>query len=225
MPKVKRRRSCPRRRPKRRARRRITISRNVVPDSKVVRHRYCSNINIDPGIGSAANYLFRANSVFDPDYTGIGHQPLGYDQLGVFYDHYVVMGAKITAKFVSLNTDGALGSAVVGIMLKDNASPLTNPTGIIEQSRSGYRIMTNSRAQGLATVTSTYSPRKFFGIKDISDNRSLLGANLSSNPPEDAYFHVFAAPLDPAINTSGLSVLITIEYLVKYTERKTLVQS
>jgi hypothetical protein len=39
---------------------------------------------------SVADYIFRANSLFDPDRTSGGHQPLGYDQLTPSYNRYRV---------------------------------------------------------------------------------------------------------------------------------------
>lgn len=42
-------------------------------------------------------YRFRGNSLYDPDYTGIGVQPYGFDQLcPTFYNNYNVRGSKIT---------------------------------------------------------------------------------------------------------------------------------
>jgi len=61
---------------------------------QIVKLRYAEDVNISAGI-ALGSYDFRANSIFDPNLTGIGHQPLGHDQWAVFYDHYVVLGARI----------------------------------------------------------------------------------------------------------------------------------
>ena len=37
-----------------------------------------------------------------PNHTGVGHQPLYFDQLMTIYNHYIVIGAKITVKFYSV---------------------------------------------------------------------------------------------------------------------------
>ena len=37
----------------------------------------------------------------DPNHTGVGHQPLYFDQLMTIYNHYIVIGAKITVKFTA----------------------------------------------------------------------------------------------------------------------------
>lgn len=207
--------------PRRRTPRYREIS-NIVPDSKIVRHRYVQQIVLNASTGLNAVALFRANSIFDPDFLVGGHQPLGYDQWSVFYDHYVVIGSKINVKFISASTSGTLGSAMCGILLKDNSAQLVEPQNIMEQSNSNYRLMTNQNAGGAVSVSATYSPKKFFGIKDISDNRSLLGSSINSNPSEEAYYHVYAAPLAAGIDAAPLSAIVTIQYTVMYSERKSL---
>ncbi len=209
----------------RRKPRKSTISKNIVPDSHIVRLRYVETFQLNPGAaGQASTHIFRANSIFDPNLTGVGHQPLGHDQWAVFYDHYNVIGSKITAKFIS-NGDDFSGPAHVGVLLKDDTTTIIDPVNIMEQSNSRYKVMTSANATQLATVQGFYSPKKFFAIKDISDNRSILGAAFGSNPVEDAYFHVYAGPLNSGIDTTAFNCIITIEYLCQFTERKALAQS
>lgn len=60
---------------------------------------------------SAGTWVFRANSLFDPDYTGAGHQPRGFDQLCSSngpYNRYLVTGVK-WAFHAAGSTDGWLG--------------------------------------------------------------------------------------------------------------------
>ena len=43
----------------------------------------------------------RLNSLFDPNLSGLGHQPRGFDQLMAVYEKYTVVAAKITVCYVS----------------------------------------------------------------------------------------------------------------------------
>ena len=36
--------------------------------------------------------IFSLSSLFDPDVTGTGHQPVGYDQIMALYEEYIVKG-------------------------------------------------------------------------------------------------------------------------------------
>jgi len=53
--------------------------------------------------GGDYTYIFRLNSLFDPDYTGGGHQPMGHDELATLYDNYQV--TKVTWHVYSANLD------------------------------------------------------------------------------------------------------------------------
>jgi hypothetical protein len=59
--------------------------------------------SLDPAaVGAGVQYA--SNSIFDPNLTATGHQPLSHDQWSQFYQHYLVMGSKITIKV--LNYEG-----------------------------------------------------------------------------------------------------------------------
>lgn len=50
----------------------------------VVRHRYAGTLKfsaISAGTPVNRSYTMRMNSLFDPDFSGAGHQPYGYDQM------------------------------------------------------------------------------------------------------------------------------------------------
>ena len=76
--------------------------------------------------GSVAftTHTFRANSVFDPDWTGAGHQPTRFDQLAALYQRYEVLKSKIRVQFTTgqladTSTTVALGPWHVGVVVAD----------------------------------------------------------------------------------------------------------
>lgn len=199
--------------------------KNIVPDSHVVKLRYVDNASLDANIGLTAQHLYRANSIFDPDLTAVGHQPLGHDQWLPFYDHYTVIGSKCTVHFTTANSDASLGSQMVGVLLQDSTASITNPNNIMEQTGSGYKVLTNASAGQTATVSKGFSAKKFFGLQSVKDNRALIGAAQQTNPTELAYFNVYQTALNSTHNPDFVRIIVTIEYTVLYTERKTLAQS
>jgi hypothetical protein len=44
--------------------------------------------------GGGAFYSFAVNSAFDPNFTGVGAQPLGFDQYSALYGRYRVLGVR-----------------------------------------------------------------------------------------------------------------------------------
>ncbi len=82
---------------------------------QLVKMRYFADVELDPGAGAMAAHIFSANGLFDPDITGVGHQPYSFDQWMAVYDHYHVVGAKISVTFLS--TQEAAANNHVGVSL------------------------------------------------------------------------------------------------------------
>ena len=61
---------------------------------------------------SKAPYIFTLNGLYDPNITGTGHQPRGYDQITPFYKAYTVLGVSIrirsSASNLNVNADAVL---------------------------------------------------------------------------------------------------------------------
>jgi hypothetical protein len=202
----------------------LTIQKEIgFSNSQRVKMRFCEQFTIDPSTGVAQGYIFRANSCFDPNETGTGHQPLGFDQWMAFYDHYTVLENSIKV------TCHAPGEGVVGtnagflaIVLKDNSSSLTgNLLNVLaEQGRSKTTPFTVAGGnKGVVTLSHRVNIRKFFGRTDIMDNSDLKG-NISLNPVEQLYWHILVASADNGANLAKCFLFIEMELDVQFTEPK-----
>jgi len=193
------------------------------PKQTCVKLRYVDGFSLNPGVSSLAQYLFRANSCFDPNYSAIGHQPSAFDNWSQFYNHYTVLGAKITAQ---LHVDPASvqsGGIMFGIHLSDDISFTADPTTAMEQGLLKYRMGNVSPVQGSGNglkVTKTFSAKKFFNVKDVKDNTGRLGALTSANPTDLAYFMVIAGPTpaSTSVDLTGFQVTVIIDYIVLFSE-------
>lgn len=214
-------------RKKRRARSNLTSVQSTasVAPSQLVKLRYVESVVINPATGLVGAHIFSASSIFDPDVTGGGHQPLGRDEWAIFYDHYTVIGSKCTARFFSDTSAANTGNAMVGVMVKDNATTTNTPSTMLEQTNTYPKMLTNSSAQGAVIATKGYSAKRFFGLSNVNDNRTVVGAQFGSSPTDQAYFHVYVTPTTSSDNVGDVNVVVTIEYLCLMTERKTLTAS
>lgn len=226
----------PRRPTGRRTKRRKTVRRRTrrsrIPlgiqrkATQLARLRYCTGIELSPGtLGTLGYHLFRANSCHDPDHTGTGHQPMSWDEYSELYNHYVVLGSKITVQFTS-QAASTLSPPVVGIFISDDTTHSTSGiTTLIEQNRCRYRMLAHSYYQKPTTMVSRFSTKKFFNVTDVKDNLDRLGAPIGSNPSEEGYFVVFCGDSNEGEDISGVYGLVTIEYIVAFSEPKELAQS
>jgi len=184
--------------------------------------RYHDSILLTPPSAGVATYnMFSANGMYDPNITLTGHQPLGFDQLvGVFYDHYTILAARIKVKFINASTTATMGC---GVHTSDTSSAITNFTAITEQA--GTKTCYISPGGEPKTLTHYCDIRRVLGRKSLLSDPELKG-DVSHNPTEQAYFQVSAwAPSGVAFSASQAICQVTIEYLAVLFEPKKLAQS
>jgi len=76
----------------------------------MVKLHYSENIRLDTLLGSIGSYVYRINDLFDPNFSGTGHQPYFRDQMYALYNYGKVLSASIK---LSLLTNVSLAPAWV----------------------------------------------------------------------------------------------------------------
>lgn len=182
---------------------------NFLPSTRKVTLRYAQKFSIVSNVAQASTHIFRANSMYDPDFSGLGHQPRGFDQLMAMYDHFTVVGSKITIMTAQPGT-----SAVVGISLQDDAVSTTDPENLLETRPDNSVIGVVAAGAEALSLSLGYSQKKFFGVGGIDDK--YQGSNVA-NPEEGSYFHVWQAAInDTSSNTSHY--VAVIDYIALLSE-------
>lgn len=199
------------------------------PKSKMVKLRYSAEVILNPpAVGVPTVHYFTANSMYDPDLTGVGHQPRGFDEWMNVYDHYTVLGCRATARWIPSASTDKVPSAW-GIALTDDASfPHASLGDVIESVEGGknYRLAGQSATTtgGIhPTVTRRFSAKKFFGVKAIVGQDEYKGT-ATANPTEMAHLALWAC--GPTVSDPDAIVFqMTIDYIAVLTERKGLARS
>lgn len=211
--------------PYRRRRRRrpsIMATPSGVHTTRIVKMRYASTTNVTSTSGVIGSKVFRANSIFDPDYTGTGHQPMGHDTWESLYNHYVVLGSKISVRLMPTSTSNT-APGIAGIYLTDSTSvPYTVPSSFLEAKKGTYTHISPG-INRLPVVKSFFSAKKYFNVTDVKDNLRSIGAAFGANPTESANFVIWYATLDAS--TQAMSLVITVDYILAVSEPKDLTQS
>lgn len=189
------------------------------------RLKYVDKIGLNPGTSAGTAHTFRANDLYDPDYTGTGHQPIAFDEYMNFYHHFTVLGSKLKATFISTG-NASTDAWVVGVQLNGSTTATTTINDLYEQSRQRMRICGNNQGgRPIATVTKGFSAKKFFGQNPMDEDANA--GTASGSPSEVAYYHVWATSTDhTGTDDPGIvRVLIEIEYVVVLHEPKNLAGS
>lgn len=184
--------------------------------------RYCEQINITSTAGALATNVFRANGVFDPNHTGIGHQPMGFDQWAGLFNHYIVVGSKISIAMTSADTSNT-NPSVFGVYLTDSTTvPYTDWTEFKEAKKGSQRTVQGGRTSTPRCGTK-FSAKKFYNVTDIKDNVARLGASITATPSEQALYCVYYQLIN--LQTITQSFTVTIDYIVDFSEPRDLAQS
>lgn len=160
-----------------------------------------------------------ANGAQNPeDSVLIVPQPMGWDQWVQLYNHYVVLGSKITVTFAPMVSANPI---VCGVYLTDApALPYASYSQFIEAGRGMHKLITPESKP--VTTMSRYSAKKFYNVKDVKDNLDRLGNTTTANPFESAYYHVWLQSADKQTTSAIVYAIITVEYTVLFSEPKDL---
>lgn len=184
--------------------------------------QYVETVTLNSGASGAANTVsYKANSLYDPYQSGVGHQPLGFDQIMTLYEHFYVVGSLITCKFLTQGDTAAVGTSICGIELSGSVTPTTTAETWIEQPRITYGVLT---ANDHLTLRKGFSAYSFFRQGRVEDNATLRG-NASADCSELAYYHIGNASPGGSLDPSPVQVIVKISYSCLFTEPKALPQS
>lgn len=195
-------------------------------NKKLVKLRYVEQFTLDPSSTVSVSQVFRANSLFDPNYTGVGHQPSNFDRLASLYDRYTVLGAKIKVQWVPTTSNTINPPPVLGVHLSEAGDDMYDAyiqggiQSVLEQPRlaaSAYYVGAPFLEQ--KPLIKTFSAKKFFGTKNIV-GVDPYSADVTANPEEGAFFEVIAMSPDGSADPAVITLRATIEYIALMTEPK-----
>lgn len=169
-------------------------------------------------VGATVDYIYSLNSLFDPNVSGTGHQPLGFDQLNILYNRYRVFRANYRITFQPTSSSATF-------MVYPSNSNVTlsssNPSTIMEQSRT---ISRPSKVDAPVIFTGTVNLPKLNGVTSSqykTDDR--FQSLMSGSPSELLELHIMASASASATATYRYTVQMT--YYAEFYDPLDLAQS
>lgn len=182
---------------------------------------YDNALTINPSVGTVAQYVFCLNGLYDPNVTGTGHQPNGFDQMMSLYHYYNVIGAKCT--FTVRNKDTTY-SMYAGAFVHQSSSPTLSISEIMENGNGVYSLLSPSGIEGSKqSMTATWSARKWFGTKRLIGEDSYQ-ALKTANPSNAAYLVIWAAGRN-AEDVQFAELDVRIDFITVFTQPEYLLAS
>jgi hypothetical protein len=173
------------------------------------------------GVSSLSTHLagvsaigFSLNSIFDPDASGVGTQPMGYDQLMAFYVRYGVESCRARVRLNPLGTSGTM--YLGGFFLDTDASAGSiSLQAFSEKSRGSLLQWRENAYQGPVQISKSFDMRSLFGVDNVLAKDSLCG-NTTANPADQMYILVWAGCADGSSGDGDTEVVVELEYSVTF---------
>lgn len=192
------------------------------PTDTVVKLRYNETFRMVSTGGVLSEYLYRANSMYDPNYTSTGHQSFGFDTLATMYNHYSVISAKITVLLTPEIYNPGIAVAC-GVYCGDDSTAYGD-FQTYREARRGTSVIVPMSAGGIKPqrITSLFNASRFFS-KDR--DRGDTTATVNANPAEEAIWHIYMQTVDKASTSNYITFNVTIDSVVRFYEPKDLPSS
>lgn len=150
-----------------------------LPNSMRVNHVYSEAVYHNPA-SYTTGYLWKINSLYDPNGSGAGGQPALYDNMVSLYRRYRVLGAKVKTEFFNTTAD----SVIISIMYQGTYSSLiSDPNTYFPEGRKGNKIFTLDRVgtgNANKTVTAYFSLPRLEG-SNVRSSVNYAGVNADPN--------------------------------------------
>jgi len=164
------------------------------PDRALVSLDYWNAVRVSPGVVTSSDTVYLINSLFDPEYTGVGHQPRDFDTWSTIYAKYRVRRVLVE---VQVRQRAAHGIAVACVP-SNSATALSASDAPLEFPRAVDMGITSS-SQPAARAKFVVDPRAVLGMTPtefLGDDATA--ALVSASPTQAVYLHIYAGQLDSA---------------------------
>jgi hypothetical protein len=187
----------------------------VIPD------RVFTNLSYDFGgyniqSSTTGSLLVAGNSVYDPDKTGTGHQPMGFLQWIAFFSRYRVHYSTIVVTLLQ-----ATSQCSISVVPTIDSSVPSNFQNSVESPYVKYRNVSSSVFK--CSIKSKLWTKKLWGFQNINQD-DLFSANTGTDPSRLWYWKILTASYD--LSTSCTIWLnVRVVYHVEFFGRSNLTPS
>ncbi len=169
--------------------------------------KYSDTFDTTLTAGTIQDYIFRANSLFDPDRTGTGHQPMQYDQYFPIYNRYHVYALTWHITSSSAADTYHLACGIV------NGAELFTTVTDFRTFREGPMVRDFTSSYGSPSIIASghHDLYRYNGIgfkAYMTDDR--FGSVGTTNPTEIIDFHVFH--YNPSANSVAIHWQVDLKF-------------
>lgn len=189
--------------------------------SKMVMLPYFDSAQVSTGTITAGSYLFSANGLYDPNITGTGAQPGGFDQMMLFFEHYTVFRTEVVCVYRNQST--TLPVTVVLALRASNSATSDIATVMESGNCISTKLQIAPNEGSIKELRMSVDIARHTGVPDLLEDPEVRG-DLAANPIEQQYIHVQAFNTETA-GSVNVWFEIRINYYAIFTETRIITPS
>lgn len=184
-----------------------------MPDSFISTLEYADVVKVTSSVYRAV-YTFAGNSLYDPDATSTGHQPLYFDQNMQVYSKYKVLSAKVTVRFIGSSTAYCYMVPLTSILPASGDAPHYS-----ELPRSQVVAVGNAGVIPAVPISAKYTTEAILGLSKAQLASESYSGTDSASPSQLWYINLIAVDPD---TTAAVTVYahVQISYTALFYDRR-----
>lgn len=223
----------------------LVMYKNLLRPKVLTKLTYCDTKTITPGTGMA-NHVFSMNNLYDPDYTGVGHQPAFRDEWANIYGHYRVLAAHVRVSFRPVLTDaniqaqkqthtGPSAETYPYILSQPQRNRVIHALEMSQDTSFRYTeaVDLNCLREGLYppnTIKWSQGPNSTFNWnvdirKHLFETSNFLNPAAVGSAPTDAVYMAVVAMSRDGGATNDVQFDIKIDYMVEFSNNTSNIQT
>jgi hypothetical protein len=165
----------------------------------------------EPTVGAGVNYTYTLNGMFDPNITGAGAQPVGFDPISAMFQRYRVVGVRFQITVVNRSQN----SLTCGYCLSDtNALASTILAWFVDPKSTSFTMGGQSGGNNMRIIDRTLKPWDALTVPKAQymTARDYSGSAIA-NPPINLYLIVWATGTTAI---ADVDLVVKISYLTEF---------
>lgn len=173
----------------------MSYAKGPFPPVLLTKMTYAATLPFDMTTGYYI-HTFRANSLYDPDYTGAGGQPRFYDTLlgannsTAPYRKYCVYYARFKVTYYQYGVDAFAVQGVASITQRiPGASAPSTIAEVMMRDDTVYKPAGINNNAGIMQIEKDVNIGKILGVREVLDNTTSWGA-FNAGPTDEVYVDI-----------------------------------
>jgi hypothetical protein len=197
----------------------VSLNQLVCPIRMRTKLRYSERVGLTSTAGILTSTVFWGNNLFDPNFTGTGSQPEGFDQWALLYDSYTVYRSRIKVTIAATGATTSVNS-FRAVLMPQTTSNLDTTIDDAAASPLAVEIFNQGSTNPARILRRSLPVCTVVGVRpeEVLDNPNY-SALVTASPTEGFFWQIYLQAMDLA-STVVAFAYIEIDYYVDFSGRK-----